>query len=98
MLRQVIGAAHLTNLGWQVLSGEQRLTTEEAANDYFRILPPKKWGKEKQETKLSDWFLMEGERPVRCLKTGPSPLGRFAGWGDAVTLRYSGFQMRATRA
>ena len=90
---EVIGAAQLTKQGWRVLTRDRVLTMEEAANDLFKILPPKTW--ENKTTTSTDWVLMEGDVPLRSLWQGQKAIGRGHGLGAPLTLRYGSYNSDA---
>lgn len=82
---KLIGVAKLKNGVWKALPERFVLKSETARGTRFKIAPPRKW--DKQERKLGEWALMEGDLWLKRLSRQHAPIGEVTGLGAPLTLR-----------
>ena len=77
----VSGVLRATDEGWQVVTGHDRLTVNEAMQVPYKVLPPG------GALPVSDLALMEGPIYLRRLWRQPRPLGALGGYGAPLEIR-----------
>lgn len=82
------GAAQLTPRGWEMLSGKDTLTLQEARTSLFRIKPPRRRDGRGEWLR---WALMEGDEMVERLNGHDAPFDSLDGLGAPLTIRSGPF-------
>lgn len=82
------GAAQLTPHGWEMLSGEDTLTLQEARTSLFRIKPPRRRDGRGEWLR---WAVMEGDEMFKQLNGQDKPFDSLSGLGAPLTIRSGPF-------
>jgi hypothetical protein len=85
---KTIGAARWTDDGWQVLTGNEILTVEQARTSRFRIVTPPK---RDYRGKWVRWAVMDGGEMVTRWEDGDQPLDSLNGLGAPLTVKSGPF-------